>query len=785
MEEVNGVTVTKNEVAADWLWFPVPTDNGYELHPAWHVSVEGTEEGGHPVMLSGYVDATNGELLYRTNKIETATDITVKGTVYSTNTVTPATLEPLGNLKVVLNSTTGNLDGNGFISNASNNVTADFILEGRWSKVIIANGGGTPSNTGVVFTGGGAQQHTFTAISEAVNAYYHTNRVHDFMKPYFPGFNSMDNALTTNVELTTSTCNAFYNGSSINFYKAGGGCPSFAEVGDVVYHEYGHGINDKFYTFHGSVNFSNGAMGEGNADVWGMSITKDSILGRNTKGSPGSFIRRYDINPKVYPKDIVGEVHADGEIIAGAWWDYGQNVGSYTEMTDLFASTYYDLPNAANGLEGQLYHDVLISALLNDDDDATLSNGTPHFDEIVKAFAKHGIYLLADAVVNHTEINHQPANTDINVTATLTLTNPDYFQSLKLIYRNRNNAAWDTLTMVDNAGTYSATIPGQPMSSLIDYYFHVYDFMAIPTVSYPINFYADLALAKQSNIPYQFAVGVHVVEKTTFEDGPQTDWTIGDPNDDATSGKWIQVKPTATFTQNNMVQTGADHTTGSGQCMVTGNATGSSSNTADVDGGKTTLFSPVLNLTNYVYPIIEYYRWFSNDRGSTRKVDPWVVQIKTTAGIANYNIENTLQADYTWRRRIFALYQFLPVNFGVQIRFLATDNATGNQTIEAAVDDFFIYDGVPTSVNDATGPSKASVYPNPADDRIQVALGTAAKGTMTLYDVTGRAVASYNLDGTGSNYELNTSQFAPGQYMLIIQTENKTIQSQKVVISHQ
>jgi hypothetical protein len=788
MADAAGLVVSNKTVANDWVWFPVPSGSAYELHPAWQVSVSAKEEGGHPVELVGYIDATNGELLYRENKIEEISDVTVKGMVYASNTLLPATLEPLADLDITINSVAGNLDANGFISDAANNITVDFALQGRWSKVIVAGGVGTPSFPALPFTGTGnvyTFPNTGSSSDRAVNAYYHTTRIHDFMKPYFPGFNSMDFALPTNVDLTSGTCNAFFNGTSINFYAAGGGCKSFAEIGDIIYHEYGHGINSYFYNFHGSVNFSNGAMGEGTADVWGMSITKDSVLGRNTS-TPTSFIRRYDINPKVYPEDIKGEVHADGEIIAGAWYDYAKNVGSFSTMTDLFASTYYDLPNGPNGTEGAVYHDVLISALMNDDNDANFSNGTPHFTEITTAFAKHGIYLLADATLEHSELAHQPANAPIDVTAKLTLVNPEFFQSLKLMYKARTSSNWDTLTMSGNNGTYTATIPAQSSGTIIDYYFHVYDILALPSAIFPNNFFADASLAYRSNLPYQFGVGIHVVKQTTFDDGPVTNWTIGATDDNATAGKWIQAKPTGTFSSGIPVQTGKDHTTGTGQCMVTGNGTGSSINSADVDGGKTTLITPELDLTNYVYPMIEYYRWFSNDKGSIRRNDSWLVQIKSVNSVLPYNVENTLQADNTWRRKIFAVSQYLNTNYGIIVRFIAADKSistSGQQTIEAAIDDFFIYDGVPLSVNDVA-PVKASIFPNPADDKIQVVLPDAVKGTMTMYDAMGRVVNAYSLDGVHTHYSINTAAYAAGNYTLMIQTDTKTIQSRKVVITH-
>lgn len=792
MDGINSVNVTNTTIATDWVWFPIPAGAHYELHPAWKVSVSGNEtESNQPVELEGYIDATNGELLYRTNKVEEAADVTVKGMVYATNTITPATLEPLANLQVVVNNGVPvNVDASGFIADGSPNITVDFALQGLWSKVVVAGGVGTPAFSAVPFTGTGnvyTFPNTGSSSDRAVNAYYHTTRVHDFMKPYFPGFTDLDFPLTTNVDVTSGTCNAFFSGTSINFYAAGGGCKSFAEIGDIIYHEYGHGINSYFYGSQ-NANFRNGALGEGTADVWGMSISRDSVLGRNTS-TPTSYIRRYDINPKVYPMDIKGEVHADGEIIAGAWYDFAKNVDSFPLMTDLFTSTYYDLPNGPNGAEGEIYHDVLISALLNDDDDADFSNGTPHFAAITSAFAKHGIYLLADAVLNHTELAHQPANTPIDVTATLTLVNPEFFQSLKLIYKKRNTSAWDTLTMTNNNGTFSATIPGQASGSIIDYYFHVYDVLSIPSATFPNSYFSDPSEAYRSNLPYQFGVGIHVTQKTTFDDGTGEDWTAGGVSgDNATSGKWILIKPTGTYTNGTPVQTSADHTTGNGKCMVTGNSTGSSINSGDVDGGKTTLMTPPLDLSGYVYPMIEYYRWFSNDKNSgynaARKMDPWQVQIRSNNSIIWYNVENTLQSDNSWRRRIFALDEYLPVRTDITMRFVASDKVTTNeQTVEAAVDDFFLYDGVPLSVNDVA-PAKASIYPNPADDRIQVVMPAPVKGTMTLYDALGRSVSAYQLDGANTHFVISTAGYTSGNYTLLIQTDNKTIQSSKVVISH-
>ena len=49
---------------------------------------------------------------------------------------------------------------------------------------------------------------------------------------------------------------------------------------------------------------------------------------------------RFDINKKVYPQDLVGQVHADGEIIAGSFWDLYLLLGNMQQIINLFKETF-------------------------------------------------------------------------------------------------------------------------------------------------------------------------------------------------------------------------------------------------------------------------------------------------------------------------------------------------------------------------------------------------------------------------------------------------------------
>ena len=138
----------------------------------------------------------------------------------------------------------------------------------------------------------------------------------------------------------------------------------------------------------------NGALNEGYADIWAISLTQSPVLGIGFyQNNPNGFVRRYDQNRKVYPQDLVGEVHADGEIIAGAFWDTYLNLNSMSDMLDLFKYTYDSNVDGPDGTEGVIYTNILLEVLYADDNDFDLSNGTPNDVSIVSAFALHGITL--------------------------------------------------------------------------------------------------------------------------------------------------------------------------------------------------------------------------------------------------------------------------------------------------------------------------------------------------------------------------------------------------------
>lgn len=798
IDGLNDISIANKTVEKDWVWFPIPTEKGYDIHPAWAFTVTGTGVNEMPVELTGYIDALNGKLLYRSNAVNETFEVKVNADIHLATPDAPTAQVPIADLTVRIAGTDYITNDTGYVNIASANtpLSATYRVRGPWSDVRVGNS--TPeftanmTNSPAVFNL--PISDTSTSDFRAVSAFYHVNKIHDYMKGHWPSFTGMDNTpLRTNVDVNGTACNAFYsNGNySINFYPPqGASCRAFSMVSDIVYHEYGHGICYRFYNSQGK-NFANGAMGEGNADVWAMCINKDGVVGDGAYYNGGN-IRSYTGAPKVYPTDIAGQVHNDGEIIAGAWWDVATNTGSVDTMAKIYALTYYDTPNGPDGTEGEVYHDVLISALMNDDDDANIGNGTPHFSQIVNAFARHGIYLLSDAKVEHTEVAHQSVNAPVTITGKLILSNPAFFDKLYLHYRNRYaSSGWDSVAMVNTTGNdYSAQIPGYQGGSIVDYYFKAYDVIAASNFGLPKGF-DPVITSSELTLPYQYGVGINVGRYVIDFENSIDGWELGVSGDDATGGIWEWTDPEGTTSSGEQIQPEDDHTKGStGKCLVTGNKQlfGSVSGD-DVDGGKTTARTPVFDLP-FHEPVVEYYRWYSNDRGSNNNLrgDYWTVEIRAASSVLWKRVDYTKESDQSWRRRIFRVSEYLPNATTVQLQFIAEDRVTsgsqsGQNIIEAAVDDFIIYEGSPASVENTALSIKSQVYPNPADNAINIVVPDGSKGSITLYDVTGKTISVTTVADDKTQYNLNTQNIVSGTYMVMIQTQY-AVQNATVVINH-
>ena len=180
-----------------------------------------------------------------------------------------------------------------------------------------------------------------------------------------------------------------------------------------------------------------------------------------------------------------------------------------------------------------------------------------------------------------------------------------------------------------------------------------------------------------------------------FETDPQQ-WTVGSPLDNATAGIWERGNPNGTNDQNGLIQPEDDHSPNGAQCFVTGNGD-ASIGSDDVDNGRTTLSSPILDLSNMDDVFLSYWRWYSNDAGDNPGNDHWSVEVSNNGGETWTLLEYTSTSIREWQERRFLLSEYILLSNAMQLRFIAEDiyydgdNGNGGSIVEAAIDDIIFY----------------------------------------------------------------------------------------------
>ncbi|MEP0846553.1 MAG: hypothetical protein HRF50_06985 [Phycisphaerae bacterium] len=196
------------------------------------------------------------------------------------------------------------------------------------------------------------------------------------------------------------------------------------------------------------------------------------------------------------------------------------------------------------------------------------------------------------------------------------------------------------------------------------------------------------------SVVFSAAVGVDVIY---LDDPVETDlgWSVGAADDTATTGIWNRGDPEGTVNSGEPVQTGDDHTASGVNCWATDTRAGSSAGVYDVDGGKTTLYSPVIDLAGNDANI-SYWRWYSNHAGSGPHADTFVVDVAND-GASWVNVETVgpagVEAEGGWYYHEFRVSDKVTPTATVQLRFVASDYSDPS-LIEAAVDDFLVADFV-------------------------------------------------------------------------------------------
>jgi hypothetical protein len=217
---------------------------------------------------------------------------------------------------------------------------------------------------------------------------------------------------------------------------------------------------------------------------------------------------------------------------------------------------------------------------------------------------------------------------------------------------------------------YTATIPAQDCAASVEFYLSVSS--------------AQSTVVSPETAP---SIGFDAVAATSlvnvFADDGETNpgWTVTNSGS-LTDGPWDRGVPV-----NCSRGDPAADFDGSGQCWLTDNSAASACN-SDVDGGTTTLLSPVLDCSGGE-AFISYARWYSNTFGAAPNEDTFVVGISNNNGTTWTTLETVgpggAEVSGGWVYKTFKVSQFVTPTDQVRLRFQAGDLINGS-VIEAGVD---------------------------------------------------------------------------------------------------
>jgi Zn-dependent metalloprotease len=435
-------TLTAGEAPA--MSFKGTPGKGYDHVLAWRLAFR---RDGDPTTWQAVVDAKSGRVL---EMLDLNSYAQVTGGIYPTTNTDAEVVRGLPFANVT--------NGGAKVADASGNYTysggtATSTLNGKYFKMTDNCGAISlsDSSTGnLAFGTSGGTDCTTPGVGGAGNThatrsgYYHLTNINRKAAGFLPGNAWLNGTVTANMNIN-NTCNAFWDGTTVNFYRSGGGCSNTGEIAAVFLHEWGHGMD----TNSGGAASDKGT-GEAVGDTFAFLETKNSCIGPNfqpgvtcancttctgvrdmqdfstlgtkTIAKPSMVADNNGINCDRYSCPyfqfiIIGayqgpmgyEGHCESYIASSANWDLAQSlVGHYGTTAGWAAmdSIWYKSltpsksayrvasggkcnPSAAvDGCAASNWYTVFLAA---DDDDGNLANGTPNGCRIWDAYTAHGI----------------------------------------------------------------------------------------------------------------------------------------------------------------------------------------------------------------------------------------------------------------------------------------------------------------------------------------------------------------------------------------------------------
>jgi hypothetical protein len=439
---------------AELAWVPVSTTDdpaaepigqgiGYRL--AWVLKKDLGIAGKR---FEALVDATDGTVLQVVDTVQyAASQRLAQGGVYpvSNDGASPDGIEqadwPMPFETVTIGAETAETDAGGNLAACVDGPITSH-LSGPYVNIVDTCGAisltssghlnfGTSGGTNCTTPGFGGPGNTHASRT----GFYELNRLKEMARGQLPTNLWLQEPLTANMNINL-TCNAFWNGSTVNFYHQAGACSNLGEIAAVFDHEWGHGLDNN------GGNPSISSPGEAIADIYASLRLDESCIGRGVRATncggygdacldcTGFRESDWDKNASHSAMTITSllglcpaqgtrgpcnrETHCEGQIVAQVAWDFWNRdlvAAPYnysldrareiaTQMAYRGAGPVTNWYSCSQGTGGCAATNGYPNFLAADDVNGNLNDGTPHMAAIFSAFNRHGIACGTPAVVD-------------------------------------------------------------------------------------------------------------------------------------------------------------------------------------------------------------------------------------------------------------------------------------------------------------------------------------------------------------------------------------------------
>ncbi|MDC0717342.1 DUF4215 domain-containing protein [Nannocystis bainbridge] len=417
-----------------------------------------------------YVDAATGTPLARVSKFISATGTVLYDVPERSPSYGERVLRPAPFLDITIDDVPAVTDAAGTVTFDAATVQVGLGVRGQFVRII--NKAGALASQVFALDEGSEVQWSGDGdphLDAQLTAYVAGN----FAKDYVRAIASeplawLDGQVDVTVSDNSGACNAMSNGDDLFFFDGNENCENTARIPDVVYHEAGHSVHNQ--SLIPGVGLFEGALSEGISDYLSATITGDPAMAR------GFFLNSQplrDLDPDGYEwhwPEHRGESHDEGRIIGGTLWDLRTELIAEMGEAEGIAHAdkiWYEATRRASDIP-TMYPE----ALLVDDDDGDLANGTPHSCLIDQVFYRHG---LVGAAILGGEVRTLAAEADGSVPVALDIQAAQSScidlspTGAKLEWRVRGTPTITEIAMTSTPEGFAGALPPQQDGTVIEY----------------------------------------------------------------------------------------------------------------------------------------------------------------------------------------------------------------------------------------------------------------------------------------------------------------------------